>query len=303
MILLLTSCAHVVQGGDADDPTPPINGAPECPCLASSSSPLNAQAAAALVRLGYPADYGQKGCKQYDLKSAKEGCNSANPPEHCSSAWCYVDTEKCPINATKCAEAGGHPGQDILPYCRTREHKRSRVLMGQIGDQVICVQGVCRSATMPYYSYTTCGALDTYKPFVAVDGKYTLKVSVPSDDYVPWVMKGSLDTSMPHWKGYRGVLPDALEAAKNDLGVDLTLRDYFASAQSKAVFPASSFSACILDVKVGKLDACVGNFWVRIASCLSWKTSSQPIAPVCTAPPFPSADGTAAQCTLAQARP
>ena len=163
--------------------------------------------------------------------------------------------------------------------------------MGQIGDQVICVQGVCRSATMPYYSYTTCGALDTYKPFVAVDGKYTLKVSVPSDDYVPWVMKGSLDTSMPHWKGYRGVLPDALEAAKNDLGVDLTLRDYFASAQSKAVFPASSFSACILDVKVGKLDACVGNFWVRIASCLSWKTSSQPAhcsGVCCAAGPAPT---------------
>ena len=75
-------------------------------------------------------------------------------------------------------------------------------------------------------------------------------------------MKGDVEKRKEHWKGWTGVLPAFVESVAFDLDLNLTLRDYFASAQSKDMFPGSSFTACVMDVRVGKLDACVGNFWV-----------------------------------------
>ena len=62
-----------------------------------------------------------------------------------------------------------------------------------------------------------------------------------------------------------------------DLNLNLTLRNFFASAQSKQAFPGSSFTACVLDVKVGKVDICVGNFWVT-AERLSLINFMQPFS-------------------------
>eukprot|EP00277_Geminigera_cryophila_P041526 CAMPEP_0173098872 /NCGR_PEP_ID=MMETSP1102-20130122/35075_1 /TAXON_ID=49646 /ORGANISM="Geminigera sp., Strain Caron Lab Isolate" /LENGTH=514 /DNA_ID=CAMNT_0013991623 /DNA_START=199 /DNA_END=1743 /DNA_ORIENTATION=+ len=36
----------------------------------------------------------------------------------------------------------------------------------------------------------------------------------------------------------------------------------FATAQSKKIFPGSSFTACVFDVKVGNVDLCISDFWV-----------------------------------------
>ena len=42
----------------------------------------------------------------------------------------------------------------------------------------------------------------------------------------------------------------------------LRLLDGFGSKQSREKFSLSSFSACVMDVVVGKVDLCIGDFWV-----------------------------------------
>ena len=72
-------------------------------------------------------------------------------------------------------------------------------------------------------------------------------------------------------------MPDLVENFKANLNLNLTLLSYFASAQSKKQYPGSSFTACVLDVKVGNVDICVGNFWVT-AQRLSIASFVQPFS-------------------------
>jgi hypothetical protein len=74
--------------------------------------------------------------------------------------------------------------------------------------------------------------------------------------------KGEAKKREQHWQGYTGVLPTFVENVAQEVNLNVTLRGHFASAQSKATFPGSSFTACVFDVAVGKVDMCVGNFWV-----------------------------------------
>ena len=57
------------------------------------------------------------------------------------------------------------------------------------------------------------------------------------------------------------MLPSIMEIIKTSLAWNLTLRDKFASAESKELYPGSSFTACVHDISVGTTDICVGNFW------------------------------------------
>jgi len=36
----------------------------------------------------------------------------------------------------------------------------------------------------------------------------------------------------------------------------------FATTQSRKMFPGSSYTACVFDVKVGSVDLCIADFWV-----------------------------------------
>lgn len=82
------------------------------------------------------------------------------------------------------------------------------------------------------------------------------------DEYAPWTVKGEVRKREEHWNGWTGVLPAFVETLALDFELNLTLRDHFASAQSKEKFPGSSFTSCVMDVRVGSVDICVGNFWV-----------------------------------------
>ena len=84
-------------------------------------------------------------------------------------------------------------------------------------------------------------------------------------EYAPWTLKGETKPREQHWQGYTGVLPTFVENVAQEVELNVTLRSYFASAQSKAMFPSSSFTACVKDVAVGKADMCVGNFWVWLS--------------------------------------
>ena len=73
------------------------------------------------------------------------------------------------------------------------------------------------------------------------------------------------------------MLPSIMEIIKTSLAWNLTLRDKFASAESKELYPGSSFTACVHDVGIGKTDICVGNFWVT-AERLALTDFAQPFS-------------------------
>ena len=113
--------------------------------------------------------------------------------------WCYVDVEKCPISESKCIAAGGVVGSELSPYCLTRQHVRTAI----------------NASSNLYYSYATCGAMDFLSDtnddrvsrFKRGSGGHNLILSVPSDDYPPWVFKEELDKQNPIWRGHTGVQP------------------------------------------------------------------------------------------------
>ena len=114
--------------------------------------------------------------------------------------WCYVDVEKCPLSKDKCVAAGGVVGSEISPYCRTRQHVQTTV-------------DITASSNL-YYSYATCGDLDLWTntgdgsaKFIRASGGHNLIVSVPQEDYPPWVFKEELDKEKPIWRGHTGVQP------------------------------------------------------------------------------------------------
>ena len=218
-----------VWGGNKE---PPPRGSEQCPCLDSTSG-LFASGRAKLQELGYPSGYGTKGgCQRHSDTLQLDGCDGIDPPLYCSSPWCFVDPATC----------RGHESQPVAALAK---------LAVNISD-------------IPYYSYTTCGALDRYaRPDIMMNkirGK-TMRMSV-SYPQPPWILVDEADPLNPHWKGHTGVLPTVMAKISDHASLNISLRDYFASEQSRTVFPGSSFSACAMDVRVGKVDACVGNFWV-----------------------------------------
>ena len=48
----------------------------------------------------------------------------------------------------------------------------------------------------------------------------------------------------------------------HDPALKIQLLDGFGSRQSREKFVSSAFSACVMDVVVGKVDLCIGDFWV-----------------------------------------
>jgi hypothetical protein len=201
----------------------------ECPCIDENDAHLNAAWRAQLSNEGYPDGYGARGCKQYDLNLKPTGCDVLATAgfcdryrflyrrvtvtmmsmcllaTHCLYAdskestiyrlWCYVDVEKCPISESKCIAAGGVVGSDLSPYCRTRQHVRTSI----------------NASSNLYYSYATCGAVDFFSDiadkFKRASGGHNLRLSVPSEDYPPWVFKEELDKEKPIWRGHTGVQP------------------------------------------------------------------------------------------------
>ena len=116
--------------------------------------------------------------------------------------WCYVDVEKCPLSKDKCVAAGGVVGSEISPYCRTRQHVQTTVDIN--------------ASSNLYYSYATCGDLDLWTntgdgsaKFIRASGGHNLIVSVPQEDYPPWVFKAykESDKKKTIWRGYTGVQP------------------------------------------------------------------------------------------------
>ena len=232
------------------------DGAVECPCLAPNS-PLLAAIQDALAAKSYPRGYGQ-GCSAHDVGSKVEGCWGSGPsPYYCSASWCYVDPDLCPENQAKCEAAGGQLGVVEEPshaYCRTRPMTPSSVL--NASDRVA------------FFSYETCGFQNKYdENFLAsrIAGRH-VSVALPPFEIKPWLYKdgaAAASGKLSAWQDTHGILVDLMDALLQAPSPKLNLSlSSWASESSRAQHPLSIYTACCLDVMVGNVDICIGDFWV-----------------------------------------
>eukprot|EP00802_Teleaulax_amphioxeia_P007908 Tamp_07916.p1 GENE.Tamp_07916~~Tamp_07916.p1 ORF type:complete len:713 (+),score=98.31 Tamp_07916:42-2141(+) len=240
-------------------------GAFECPCMTAHT---NATFGTMLVAKGFPATYGLQGCQAYDAKlaNALTGCTgAAGQPAFCEDKWCYVDPATCAINKRTCEEAGGVRGGYVDPACRLRSHFKSAVLESEGADL--------------FFSYQTCGERDLFSEASiqkSVAGRKMTAVVSPTG-LPPWIVRPSLLTdadfeakSPGRWKGLSGTLPKLVDAIARDHEppLEITLLDGWRSDQSMEIQKtlrgnaASSYTACVQDVAVGKVDICISDFWV-----------------------------------------
>ena len=266
LLVRLVLCALWAEfaGGSA----PPM-GRQECPCIVADAPDMIA-AQEILQSQQYPAGYGL-GCKAHDdgleRRSASQtyvdaSCNLPKDqrPYFCGAVWCYVDADKCPEDKKRCEAAGGVLGSDLSPYCRTVAHSASTYV----------------NMPMPFsYSYATCGFQDKYNDnflSLAIAGRHIKAKAAPAAAATSdiWVYAAELvgieqkPERRAIWKGLEGIVLDVTESLMNnpDPPLNITVDPSWASPESRAEYPKSSFTACCLDVIVGKTDVCMGDFWI-----------------------------------------
>mmetsp|Transcript_48166 Transcript_48166/g.109632 ORF Transcript_48166/g.109632 Transcript_48166/m.109632 type:complete len:809 (+) Transcript_48166:56-2482(+) len=232
-LVILLSCAASAGSSQA--------GAPECPCLDAASFEAQ-EAHGTLANLSLPQNYGLAGCQAYDAyrSSVLASCSGAHPGDKemafCFSSWCYVDPRICQVNASQCARLGDP--DNIM--CRDREKKLSNHL-------------ALKSLGL-YYSYSTCGFLDSYTAHAGIQDvmNSTLLVSCMSD--WPWVVEGY------RWKGV--LFNFVQEACWDEFKCTFSFADPVVSQESIAAVGPSKWNGCIHDVAIGRLDMCIGSFWI-----------------------------------------
>eukprot|EP00961_Rhodomonas_salina_P279514 3775761-Rhodomonas_salina.1 len=219
-------------------------GASECPCVTPTWGGYS-DLAAAILTAGLPASYGLEDCKPYDALYNTSGCGGSGvQPSFCGETWCYIDPEACAVNSTKCWIAGFLVNDPAFPACRSRPSALSPVLP---------------PAANAHYSYQTCGSLDNYQQSrhqTTMAGR-TIIATTTHDSPYSLVTKDSGGVSfggfeVDYWRDVMKVFSPAL---------DLQITDSWATPTSSAKF-ASSFTAVVNDVAVGKYDVAIADFWV-----------------------------------------
>ena len=237
-------------------------GAMECPCLPSTSHKF-AGLAAALASVGLPNGYGQEGCKAYDKSLFVEGFIECKIDDHeyCQKKWCYVDRDVCIENKTLCTASGGELGSQTHPSCRTRSFQAE-------DTPELSNKGL-------FFSYNTCGDFDKYSGHnkALLSGR-VLQVSIQTSEMPPWNYPSnpfSVDEKRPYLKGYEGIMLDLVDdfTQQTTPNIIINLSTSWASAESRAKNPSSSFNACVMDTVLGNTDLCIGDFWVT-SERLSW---------------------------------
>ena len=105
------------------------------------------------------------------------------------------------MDEEKCTDAGGVVGSYVSPYCRSRQMTLSPVLSSAMNG-----------THLPYYSYKTCGAIDTYAPLkLLAQDIIGNNLVVAITESKPWTFQGEVDPQKPQWKGWKGVLVDLID--------------------------------------------------------------------------------------------
>lgn len=218
-------------------------GLAACPCLTAASllfSSLNTS----LINLGYPADYGLKGCEAYDNERRVPDSDCAdNSQPWCAQTWCYVDPALCGLNEEMCRARGEKVGSAKSPYCRSVPHEQSWILTG---DQ------------KALFSYETCGNLQQYDTALITKPCNDITLLAAVDAYAPWVASEP-EESPP----YGGAIFDFMMTIKVNYmpQIELTIQPGWATAPSRELF-SSTYTACVHDVAVGNFDLCIADLWM-----------------------------------------
>ena len=212
--------------------------AAECPCISPISVGYSSLQSA-MVSSPEADNYGLDGCQAYDNNTGTE-CAVENPPAFCTSYWCYVDMDVCPINTDLCEADKGARGLRDSKYCRTRDY------MPTTYDAYL--------PATTYYSYSTCGYVDLYPGNSSIKG-FHLQAAVTADEFMSYRDPAK---PAPLTNGWSGVLPELVYAALNSFmspAAYLNLTNSWATEQSmKHTNMLNSYTACVYDVGVGNYD-------------------------------------------------
>uniref|UniRef100_A0A7S0WG46 Ionotropic glutamate receptor C-terminal domain-containing protein n=1 Tax=Hemiselmis tepida TaxID=464990 RepID=A0A7S0WG46_9CRYP len=237
-VLVVLSAVAAVTSQDT-------NGAPECPCITA----LSTSELAVVTAKGYPAGYGVGGCKKHDESLEVNGCNAAGAPSWCKSTWCYVDKSVCGYDAARCTAAGAVRGSTTSAHCHARPMQPSPTFTN----------------TSLYYSYETCGGLNTYDAnrVAGEIGGMVLRTAITTASFNR-MTKGEVNPQRAQWKGWHGWMVDIVNSLiftmEPPMNVDF-VEPTWSTEQSRSLF-SSSWTACVHDVALGRVDICVGDFWM-----------------------------------------
>mmetsp|Transcript_57709 Transcript_57709/g.135211 ORF Transcript_57709/g.135211 Transcript_57709/m.135211 type:complete len:611 (+) Transcript_57709:37-1869(+) len=219
-------------------------GSSECPCITNSSSMYAVYEALVAGTDGLPASFGLTGCQAYDSNLAKYGC-AQNAESYCSNPCCYVDPELCPENKELCEVAGGELGSDVSPHCRTRRTDVSRSLSNVSGQ----------------YSYETCGSVNVYDTSELNEPVAARRLRVAATAWAPWIVTKRNLRGEEEWAGpMYDFLEETLDVFDPNPGINIV--PGWATAESRAKYPESSYTACVHDVAVGNFDICLADLWI-----------------------------------------
>jgi len=234
--------------------------AADAPGMIAAQEMLQAQQFSAGYGLGCTAHDDGLGRRSESQTYADASCNlpKSERPYFCGAAWCYVDADKCPEDKERCEAAGGVLGSELSPYCRTVAHSPTTYINMSLS-----------------YSYATCGFQDKYNNdflSMAIAGRHIkakAASATPATSDI-WVYAAELvgieqkPERRAIWKGLEGIVLDVTETLMSnpDPPLNISVDPSWASPESRAEYPKSSFTACCLDVVIGKTDVCMGDFWI-----------------------------------------
>jgi hypothetical protein len=253
LVLLICACVGAVTAQQQFDLATPVAAAAECPCLAAGSPAYDALVAEVAADATLPPMYGLDGCRAWDAGRAKLGCDksaAAGAPTFCAHQWCFVDEARCAFDEARCLAAGGAVGSDVHFSCRERRARDSP-----------------RVPSRAAYSYETCGYTNTFDASRLERIVAGTSIRVFIGENPPWAFSrpaGDVDERFPQFGAKTGILTRFFQDMLGNYSpaVNVTLLAGLASPQAMALYPFSSFSACVHDVSVGLADLCINSYWM-----------------------------------------
>jgi len=193
----------------------------------------------------FAATYGANTCDTHSVTHREDGCvglsrTNERDRSYCEASWCYIDPNNC-----------------FKPHSASTYFNQP-------------------SNNTQYYSYETCGNLDSYtssaieKAFANYegDGRH-LRVQVPGDDTLgvrtrPDAKYQNLPFGVIRSFSDFGKYGHAIEFMEDVLNANKLYNFEITekSPSSTRFSPGSSFTACIHDIALNNTDVCVGNFWM-----------------------------------------
>jgi hypothetical protein len=213
----------------------PLNGDPLCPCVPTNSlDPITYED----LTPAYQEDFGEDinyttfgyGCKAHDngTTATCRACTDSSLCPWCELSWCYVDPNNCTLQHTRSI---GYPS-----YVSIR-----------------------------FYSYATCGSLDSFTGTArlrSLEGQ-TFRVGI---NHHPGGFTGAYHKNGSQYIGpledWSGVIVDFFRVASQigKFNMTLTTPPTFLQNRSVAGVYANPFDECIYATTLGYLDFCIGTY-------------------------------------------